>query len=178
MLHHLQAGVCEEQGSTEINDLQLPGMSPQSLQRGVLHAAAGVHAQHLQAWTACCHSSIACIGDIQAPAGRAGQFLSGFTTDRHPTTEDLFASSRGADGGHVACIGQLQHATNSCHTVDVAGMTRMLPAALLTVYNTMLQQAAGTLQAVPRQVDINQATARSGHSPDASICDPLAPAQV
>ncbi len=55
-------------------------------------------------------------------------------------------------------------------------MTRTLPTALLTVCNTMLQQAAGTLQAVPRQVDFNQATARGGHSLDASICDPFAPA--
>ena len=42
----------------------------------------------------------------------------------------------------------------------------------------MLQQAASTLQAAPRQVDINQATARRSHSLDASICDPFAPAQV
>ena len=75
-MHHLQAGICEKLGATEINDLQLPGVSPQSLQGGVFHAAAGVHAQHLQTGTACCHSSIAGIGNIQAPAGGAGQLLS------------------------------------------------------------------------------------------------------
>ena len=91
-MHYLQAGICEKLGATEINDLQLPGVSPQSLQGGVFHAAAGVHPQHLQAGTACCHSSIAGIGDVQAPAGGAGPAPVRSTAGRHPTTGGLQAA--------------------------------------------------------------------------------------